>query len=185
MLVCLVGAALTTYASLAWAARLSRSQETGGLGLWDAALFFPGLVLVVPLIRPWGYAQGNSDLLLLLLVTGAAPFLGLAVVISTLLLIQGTAQRRVALTLLALVGWATWTDLTLPVLLSQSAQRFSHLQGWIAWEISTRLHPSALEVPGWPLAWFGGFLLAWLTAHLLLAERGERPLSDAPVLPQS
>ncbi|MCC2671704.1 MAG: hypothetical protein K0Q72_4175, partial [Armatimonadetes bacterium] len=132
-------------------------------------------VLILPLIRPWGYQAGLVEVMVLLLgLIALAPYLGLAV-LTFRLMNRRCAGWGGAWAAAAVVGWATWTDLSLPTLLSLRAHELVPLQGRVVWALSTQLWRSPLEVPGWPLAWLGGAIWAGLAVRAILG-----PVSPGP-----
>lgn len=134
-----------------------------------AGLLFPGLLLVLPLIRPLGIQSGavaaGTALLGAVCLT---PYLGLAAAAARGIADAGVGARRTLPLTAGIVAWAVWTDLTLPLLLSQGQDALLPLQGWMLWDLAAHLRPSPLSVPGWSVAWVGGSLLAGFAAFRLL-----------------
>ena len=148
--------------------------------LRTGALFLPSLVLVLPMIRPWGYRMGAAEVVALAAgMVVFAPYLGLAWLV--LRLVRGRASHGAAVAAAAaVVAWGTWTDLSLPVLLSVRSHPLLPLQGRIVWELSTRWEASPLSVPGWPLAWvLGSGLAGWAVAAVLRTELESRSGPEA------
>jgi len=143
-----------------------------------AALLFPFLILVLPLVRPLGVGTGVAALSLVLGMVCLAPYLGLSAWTAAALRARGATAQSAFLTTAVVVAWATWTDLTLPLLLSQRQEVWLPLQGWMLWDLATHLRPSPLSVPGWSVIWLGGSLLAGFTAFRLL---GLRPAADSGI----
>lgn len=145
------------------------------------ALLFPPLVLVLPMIRPWGYHTGVTEAGVLCLgMVVFAPHLALAVGLRQLLAVREVAPRAAQRIAGLAVAWAIWSELGVDLMLSQTRHAALPLQGWLVWELSTVLRASPLAVPGWPLAWAGGTLLAGLALGQLV-----RVLTPVPSLPDS
>jgi hypothetical protein len=161
-------------AGAAWtvlvAAALPALPQTGGFTtfLRTSPLFLSSIVLVLPMIRPWGYRTGATEVLALLVgMVVLTPYLGVGWL--TLSLVRRRASYGSALAAAAaVVAWGTWTDLSLPVMLSLRPHALLPLQGRIVWELSTRWGSSPLAVPGWPIAWLGGGVLAGIAIAAIL-----------------
>ena len=167
------GASLATTAAAAlWTALLALplSRWLGRTDIRPAVRFLvvgpallPGLAYLLPLVRPLGrvsplaYAAAGPVLLVL-----AAPYLYLAAAAALALRVRGHGTRRIVGAAAAIAAWATWTDLLLPVAMSPVQHPVALLPAGMAWALSTNLWRSPLSVPGWPLAWLGGALLAGL-----------------------
>ena len=148
--------------------------------LGTGALFLPSLVLVLPMIRPWGYRIGAVEIWALVAgMVVCAPYLGLAWLV--LRLVRGRVSHGAAVAAAAaVVAWGMWTDLSLPLLLSVRSHALLPLQGRIVWELSTRWEASPLSVPGWPLAWvLGSGLAGWAVAAVLRTELESRSGPEA------
>jgi hypothetical protein len=125
-------------------------------------LLLPTLTLVLPLIRPWGYQTGPVEVVVLVLgLVFLAPYLLLSVLTNSLLRRRAALPRNACVIAGLVVAWTTWTELGLGLMLAQAQHAWLPLQAWMVWDLSTTLRSSPLGVPGWPLAWLGGTLLAW------------------------
>ncbi|MGV3724044.1 MAG: hypothetical protein ACO1SX_24390, partial [Actinomycetota bacterium] len=137
-----------------------------------AALLFPSLVLVLPWLRPLGLKSDAAAVLAVLLGTVfLTPYLGLSTVAARAVEAKGAGPKSTLVLTMSIVAWAVWTDLTLPLLLSQGQHPLLPLQGWMLWDLSTHLRVSPLSVPGWSAAWIGGSLLGGFAAFRLLGLR--------------
>lgn len=136
----------------------------------NSALLFPAMVLILPMIRPWGYRTGVAEAGLLVLgMVVAAPHLLLSTVTAELLLRRGSPTRLASRVSGLVVAWAVWTELGVDLMLSQTLHSLLPLQGWMVWNLSTALRASPLAVPGWTLAWVGGTALAWVALDQLFS----------------
>lgn len=125
-------------------------------------LLLPTLTLVLPMIRPWGYQTGWAEGLVLFAdLVILAPYLLLSRVTHRLLGRRAVRPQTAGAIAAAVVAWATWTELGLGLMLSQAQHAWLPLQSWMVWDLSATLRASPLGVPGWPVAWLGGTLLAW------------------------
>jgi len=143
------------------------------------ALLFPPLVLVLPMIRPWGYHTGAVEAAVLFCgMVLFSPHLALGIFTCELQLYRGTPLRAARCGAGITAAWAIWTELGVDVMLSQTRHAWLPLQGWMVWELSTVFRASPLAVPGWPLAWVGGALLAWLALNQILRSSSTSSFAD-------
>lgn len=176
----ILASALTALLAAGWAVPIARclldwlqerSTSLGRLALGLLPVVFAPLVWVLPAVRVVGDQQGWPDALAApVALVVAAPYLYLCVAVLALGRHTGLSQKRVILAAGAAVAWGTWTDLTVPLMLTQQAQNARHLPSAMVWSLSSHLWRSPLSVPGWPAAWLGGVLLA-LAGLLILHER--------------
>ena len=171
-------------------AALSGIRKGRTAGLLYGTLMFPLLVIVLPMIRVWGYRSGLPEILAMLLgLLVLAPHLSFSLLSAALLRQRGAAMREIVPVVTLLAAWSTWTELGLDVMLSQHNHAWLPLQSRIAWELATVLRPSPLTTPGWPLVWAGGTILAWTTLSRLfhsvsvssLAHGDPSPVSDGAI----
>lgn len=152
----------------------------------NTPLLFPSLVMILPLLRPWGYRAGVGEGFLLVVgMVFAAPHLLISATVQELLRRRGVAAALALRAAGLAVGWAVWTELSTDLMLSQSPHPLLPLQGWMVWKLSTSVYASPLAVPGWLLAWVGGVFLAWLTLHQLFHAIAPDPKRAGRILPAS